>query len=216
MKNYSYFLFDADGTLIDTMDLIVRCFEHTCALFGNATVSKTEIRRHVGLTLRAQMEIYLGPLSDEAFHAIAKEHMTLQLKIYKEYLRAFPGVAEGLSMLKASGKRCAIVTSRRRNTLDLYLKETGIYQFFDAFVTPEITTKHKPDAEPALAALGLLSAPRDKTIFVGDSSFDISCASAAGIDSAFVNWSGNDPSEMPVQPTFFIDDIRQLCIDQPS
>jgi pyrophosphatase PpaX len=159
------------------------------------------------------MELYLGPLSDEAFHTIAKEHMALQLKIYREYLKVFPSVAEGLAMLTASGKHCAVVTSRRRNTLDLYLKETGIYQYFEVFVTPEITKNHKPDAEPALAALKLLSAPKDLALFIGDSFFDISCAAAAGIDSAFVNWSSNNPSEMPSQPTFFIDDLRHLCSD---
>jgi len=212
MKNYSAFLFDADGTLIDTIDLIVRCFEHTCKKFGDMVVPAEEIRKHVGLPLRGQMELYFGPLTDERFRVIAKEHMDFQLRLYPQYLKVFPTVLEGLSLLKHRGKRLAIVTSRRRNTLDLYLKETGIYDFFEAFVTPETTSKCKPDAEPALAALDLLSASREEALFIGDSEFDISCAAAAGMDSAFVMWSSNDPHEMPVQPTMVIDDLRTLCI----
>lgn len=210
MKYYSYFLFDADGTLIDTMDMIVRCFENTFAKFGKKAISKKDIMKNVGLPLRTQLEEYLGSLSDERFTEMAEVHMAYQLKIYPSYLRIFPGVAEGLAKLKSAGKQCAIVTSRRRDTLDLYLKETGIYDYFDAFVTPEATLKHKPDPEPALAALSALSAEKSEALLIGDSTFDIECASRAGVDSAFVKWSSNDPAEFAVQPTFFIDDVSQL------
>ena len=211
MKDYSYFLFDADGTLIDTMDLIVRCFEHTCATFGNPAVAADEIMKNVGLTLREQMRVLFGPLTDERFEVIAAEHMAFQLKQYPRYLRAFPGVPEGLALLASRGKKCAVVTSRKRATLEIYLKETGLYGYFEAFITAENTQRHKPDPEPALAALTQMSAQKDCSLFVGDSSFDIECAHRAGIDSAFVNWSRNDPSGFPIQPTFFIDEVRQLC-----
>lgn len=215
MKNYDFFLFDADGTLIDTMELIYRCFAHTCKKFANKDVSRREVQKNVGLTLRHQMEIYFGPMSDTFFETVSKEHMAFQTAHYLEHLRLFPTVAEGLAMLSTAGKRCAVVTSRRRNTLDLYLKTTGIIHFFEAFITPETTLTHKPGPEPALTALSLLGAQKDQALFVGDSEFDIGCASRAGIDSAFVRWSGNDPMQMAVKPTWFIDDLRQLCIHQP-
>lgn len=211
MKQYTSFLFDADGTIIDTIGLIVRCFEHTCSLFGGITVPAREIEKNVGLTLRKQMEIYLGPVTDELFEAMLKEHMDFQLRHYPEYLRVFPGVVEGLAALKKNGKRLAVVTSRRRSSLELYLKETGIFHFFEAFVTLEDTLRHKPEPEPALEALRLLAASKDEALFIGDSRFDIECAANAGIDSVFVNWSCNTPSEMTVRPTFCIDDLRQLC-----
>jgi pyrophosphatase PpaX len=158
------------------------------------------------------MELFMGPLPDERFEMIAKEHMAFQLKLYPEYLRAFPGVAEGLALLKQSGKKCAVVTSRRRNTLDLYLKETNLYDYFDAFVTPENTQSHKPQPEPALAALAMLGGKPDDSLFIGDAHFDIDCAAAAGMDSAFVNWSYNKPSELNALPTYYIDDLRELSV----
>ena len=157
------------------------------------------------------MEVYLDPLTDEQFEVMRNEHMDFQLKHYHEHLRVFPSVTEGLSMLSALGKRLAVVTSRRRDTLELYLHKTGIYDYFEAFVTLENTQRHKPDPEPAMQALSILDGKKEETLFVGDSSFDIECAANAGIDSAFVKWSCNDPSEMAVQPTFCIDDLRQLC-----
>jgi pyrophosphatase PpaX len=210
MKNYDYFLFDADGTLIDTMELIYRCFVHTCRKFANKEVSRHEVQKNVGLTLRDQMAKYFGPMSQEFFDTVSAEHMAFQTAHYLEHLRLFPTVAEGLAMLSAAGKRSAVVTSRRRNTLELYLKTTGIFHFFEAFVTPETTLTHKPGPEPALAALALLGAQKDRALFVGDSEFDIECASRAGLDSAFVKWSGNDPAQTSVRPTWYIDDLRQL------
>jgi haloacid dehalogenase superfamily, subfamily IA, variant 1 with third motif having Dx(3-4)D or Dx(3-4)E len=212
MKNYDYFLFDADGTLIDTMELIYRCFVHTCRKFADKEVSKQEVQKNVGLTLREQMAKYFGPMSQEFFDTVSKEHMAFQLAHYLEHLRLFPTVAEGLAMLSTAGKHCAVVTSRRRNTLELYLKKTGIFHFFEAFVTPETTLTHKPGPEPALAALSLMGAQKNQALFVGDAEFDIECASRAGIDSAFVKWSSNDPLQMSVKPTWFIDDFKKLYV----
>jgi pyrophosphatase PpaX len=212
MKDYSFYLFDADGTLIDTTELIYKCFVHTCKIFGDMDVSRNDVVKNIGLTLRKQMEVYFGPLTDEQFAARAAEHMKYQLSIYPQYLRVFPTVVKGLEMLRECGKRCAVVTSRRRETLDLYLKKTGIFDYFEVFVTPENTAEHKPDPEPALAALGLLGA-RDKgeAVFIGDSEYDIECGKRAGIDTAFVEWSHNDPSAFPSSPTYCISDLTQLC-----
>jgi pyrophosphatase PpaX len=115
-------------------------------------------------------------MTQEFFDTVSKEHMAFQTAHYLEHLRLFPTVAEGLAMLSAAGKRMAIVTSRRRDTLDLYLKTTGVLHFFEAFVTPETTLTHKPGPEPALAALALLGAQKDRALFVGDAEFDIECA----------------------------------------
>ena len=214
MKNYSYYLFDADGTLIDTTELIYRCFVHTCATFGNIPVSRKDIVKNIGLTLRRQMEVYFGPLDDKEFALRAKEHMKYQLSIYRDHLRIFPTVREGLDRLRTRGRTCAIVTSRRRETLDLYLKETGIYDYFKVFVTPENTEKHKPDPEPALAALTMLGAPdKANAVFIGDSEFDIECGRRAGLDTAFVAWSHNDPAALPSQPTYLVSDLTQMCPD---
>jgi haloacid dehalogenase superfamily, subfamily IA, variant 1 with third motif having Dx(3-4)D or Dx(3-4)E len=158
------------------------------------------------------MAKYFGPKSQEFFDTVSKEHMAFQLAHYLEHLRLFPTVAEGLAMLSTAGKHCAVVTSRRRNTLELYLKKTGIFHFFEAFVTPETTLTHKPGPEPALAALSLMGAQKNQALFVGDAEFDIECASRAGIDSAFVKWSSNDPLQMSVKPTWFIDDFKKLYV----
>jgi pyrophosphatase PpaX len=78
-------------------------------------------------------------------------------------------------------------------------------------ITPEDTDRHKPEPEPALAALQRLGAPPREALFIGDSSFDIECGSRAGIDTALVTWSHNDTGAFPVKPTWYIDDMRDCC-----
>ncbi len=212
MKDYSCYLFDADGTLIDTNELIYRCFVFTCKKYGDMDISRDLATRNIGLTLRRQMETYLGPLSDEEFTAIADDHMHYQLSIYRHYLRLFPSVQEGLRVLHAKGKQCGVVTSRRMVTLELYLRETGIFDLFQVFVTPENTAKHKPEPDPVLEALSLFKiTDKESVLMIGDSDFDIECGFRAGIDTAFVAWSHNDPLTLKTKPTHIIDDFMQLC-----
>jgi pyrophosphatase PpaX len=215
MRPYSAYLFDADGTLIDTTELIYQCFVHTIRRFGNREIARPDVVKHIGLTLRDQMEVYFGKLDDERFGIMADAHMEYQLSIYPRYLRAFPGIAETLAALKAAGRKLAVVTSRRSQTLIEYLRVTGLITFFDALVTPENTIKSKPDPEPARTALALLGkvSARD-ALFIGDSIYDMRCGVDAGTDTAFVLWSHNDPDALAVRPTYLIGRASDLLVER--
>lgn len=212
MKDYEYYLFDADGTLIDTTELIYRCFRYSCKKFGGFDVERERVVGNIGLPLRAQLELYLGRLSDERAEEIQDAHMKHQMTIYPDYLRLFETVEAGLKLLKSRNKTLAVVTSRRMKSLELYLTETGIREYFDVLVTPEMTEKHKPDPAPAEKALELLNADAHAALFIGDAEFDIACGKGAGTDTAFVTWSNNDRSELKTMPTWFIDSLEQLDI----
>ena len=213
MKEYDCYLFDADGTLIDTVELIYQCFVYTCGRFGNREVEREEVVRHVGETLRRQMERYLGEMDDERYREVADAHMAYQLSIYSNYLRAFPGVAETLARLRKQERILGVVTSRRKHTLDIYLRATGLFEWFDILITPEDTQRHKPDPEPLLAALSRLDVDAGRAVYVGDSSFDIECGVRAGLDTVFVNWSHIRPERLSYRPTFYIDNMSELCSD---
>ncbi len=211
MKAYLYYLFDADGTLLDTTELIYQCFVFTCGKYANKEISRETVTRSIGLTLRRQMELYLGPLTDERFALIGGDHMTYQRSIYPRYLKLFPCVAGALATLRRSGRRCAVVTSRRRETLELYLKATGIGDYFEVLVTPETTVRHKPDPDPVIAALSLLGvADRADALMVGDSEFDVECGARAGVDTAFVRRSHNGFARVG-KATYVVDNLLQLC-----
>jgi pyrophosphatase PpaX len=90
------------------------------------------------------------------------------------------------------------------------LKATGIWDFFDVIITPESTSKHKPDPEPVLAALKELACSSADALMIGDTSFDISCGAGAMVDTALVSWSMHDPATLPIQPTYIISDLSDL------
>jgi pyrophosphatase PpaX len=210
MKSYEYYLFDADGTLIDTTELIYQCFRYSCKKFGGFDIERERVVGNIGLPLRAQLEVYLGQLSDERAAEVQDAHMKYQMTIYSDHLRLFDTVKTGLDLLKSLKKTLAVVTSRRMKSLELYLNETGIREYFDVLVTPEMTEKHKPDPAPAQKALELLDAQAHESLFIGDAEFDIACGKGAGTDTAFVTWSNNKRSELKTMPTWFIDSLEQL------
>lgn len=211
MKDYDNYLFDADGTLFDTTELICQCFEYSLQKYSNKPVVREKIIATIGLPLRIQFEHHLGrAISDDLYNLMQTDHMDYQMRIYKNYLKPCPGVRQALDRLHSLGKQLAIVTSRKIHSLTLYLKETGIDRFFNVIVTPDETRNHKPDPEPALKALDLLNARPDRSLFIGDSSFDIECGNRAGIDTAFVGWSHNRPDTMMIQPTYVIGSMLDL------
>ncbi len=210
MKQYTAYLFDGDGTLYDTAEMIYQCFSYSCKKFGNIDVKREEVFSNIGIPLLPQLEHFLGPFSDEKAAEVITAHMEYQSKIYKDYLKLFPGVAETLKQLKKNGKKLGIVTSRKTKTLTLYLEITEIKDLFDVLITPESTRRHKPEPEPAHAALEELDCDASETLFIGDSVYDIACGAGAGTDTAFVSWSYIPISSLTVQPTYIINEMGEL------
>jgi pyrophosphatase PpaX len=210
VKEYNWYLFDADGTLFDTTKLICACFMNTAKVAEGRELEISSVLSNIGMTLRDQMEVHFGRLTDEEFGRRRKIHMDYQMSIYKEHLRAFEGIADGLKKLVSAGKHCAVVTSRMMPSIQIFLEHTSLAGYFDFCITPELTKKHKPHPEPVLKALELMNATPDKTLFVGDATFDIECGYSAGIDTAFVGWSCNALSSLVVKPTWVINYMSEL------
>jgi pyrophosphatase PpaX len=102
----------------------------------------------------------------------------------------FPGIEESLSRLRAAGTKVAVVTSKRRTSVEMALKNfPNLRNVVDRFVTLEDTTEHKPRPEPLLRGLELLGGvPKEGAAYVGDSPFDVEAAKAAGLTSVAVSW----------------------------
>jgi pyrophosphatase PpaX len=210
MKPYDSYLFDADGTLFDTADLICTCFQYVAEKYAGKTMNRSTIINGIGLPLKGQLIAHLGPELDH--DQILDDYLQHQLSILEDNISAFPHVTETLERLKGAGKKLAVVTSRRRFSLEKILHSTDTARFFDVLVTPEDTTRHKPDAEPALKAISLLGADKTSTVFTGDTSYDIGSGTSAGIDTIFVNWSRVKLSSLTVSPTWAIDSLHELTL----
>ena len=206
---YNNYLFDLDGTLIDTTEMIYQCFVNTLNVFEIEGYTRENIISKIGKPLRWQMEIFFGSMSDKEYQEILDVLLKYQFKIYRNYLKLFSGVSEVLRILKDNGKKLGIVTSRKRVSAQMFSEEMGIYKYFDVFITPEDTKNHKPDKEPILEAIHLLGGDTN-SVFVGDAVFDIQSGYSAGIDTVFVRLSHTDIKNLKINPTFIINDMKDL------
>ncbi|MBC2580989.1 pyrophosphatase PpaX [Clostridium sp. DJ247] len=200
-------LFDLDGTLINTNELIIESFNHTFKKLFNKDVPRNEIVKTFGEPLRDAMASY------------NEEKADLMVSVFREYNEAnhdnkatiFRGVREGLEGLKGLGIKLGVVTSKRGNLARRGLNLIGIYDYMDVIVTPEDTKQHKPLAEPALKACELLNVLPQETIMVGDSHNDILCGKNAKCYTCLVNYTALSLKElMRYNPDYTIDSIEEL------
>jgi len=179
-------LFDFDGTLVDTTDLIYQSMRHAAGEVLGREISREVLMANVGQPLPRQMEL----LSAEHAEALLASYRLHNEENHDALIKEFPGVEESLARLHAGGVRVAVVTSKRRFSVDMALKTfPGLGKVVDQWVTMEDTTEHKPRPEPLLKGLELLgNVPRKQAAYVGDSPFDVAAAKAAGVRSVAVSW----------------------------
>ena len=179
-------LFDFDGTLVDTTDLIYQSMRHATGEVLGREISRDVLMANVGQPLPRQMEL----LSAEHAEALLDSYRLHNEENHDALIKEFPGVEESLARLRAAGVRVGVVTSKRRFSVDMALKNfPGLGDVVDQWVTMEDTTEHKPRPEPLLKGLELLgNVPREQAAYVGDSPFDVAAAKAAGVESVAVSW----------------------------
>ena len=200
-------LFDFDGTLVDTTEMIFQSMRHaTSSVLGRDDYSREELLANVGQPLPRQMEILDAEKSElllEAYRAHHEEH-------HDALIAEFPGVDEALYRLRAAGVRVVVVTSKRRRSVEMALaKFPGLDLVVDLFVTMEDTTEHKPHPEPLLKGLELAGdVPKEKAVYVGDSPFDVQAAKAAGLTSVAVSWGAfSEDTLRKADPDHLVPDI---------
>jgi pyrophosphatase PpaX len=179
-----FVLFDLDGTLIDSTDLIITSYEHTYKALGRI-MSRDQIQADFGLPLRDTLARH--------FHG---EDLERALKIYIEYnlrlhdagVRQMQGVADLVQRLRTMQLRLGVVTSKMRDTAQRGLMLCRLDRAFEVLVAREDTRRHKPEAEPIIYALAALDAGAAECAYVGDSPMDIEAARAAGVRSIGALW----------------------------
>jgi pyrophosphatase PpaX len=179
-------LFDLDGTLIDSGEMILASFRHaTRTVLAREIPDEELVAATGGATIYDQMRAFDRDRVEELVAAYREHNEPLH-----DELAAFDGVEDLLAQLVREGRRLGVVTSKRRKTVDLAFRVLPIEGFFDAIVTADQVRRHKPDPEPVLVALERLAATPDEAAFVGDSPFDVGAGKAAGVFTVAVSWGG--------------------------
>lgn len=202
-------LFDLDGTLVDTNDLIIESFMHVMSGSPHAhKFTRGYIAETMGLRLREQLEEYTG--TAEVDDLIAT-YRAFNAANHDRLVKPFPHMKETLKTLHRSGIRLGVVTSKIRTTVLMGLEIAGLLPFIEVIVSEEDVQQGKPNAEPVLKALELLKSDSSKALMVGDSHYDILAAKAAGVKSAAVGWSLKGEAFLKsYSPDYYIRDAWEL------
>ena len=202
-------LFDLDGTLADTIGLIVASYNHAFRTVMGTERDEAEIRSWIGRPLV------------ESFAAVAPEHAEELDRVYREWnianterlLRAYPGVSALLTDLDHAGARTGVVTSKRRETALLAMRGVGIEGLAPLLATLEDTERHKPLPDPLLHGMRALGAEPAECVYVGDAAVDVAAARAAGMAAIGVSWGAVDAAALEAAgPDAVVDTVEELRV----
>lgn len=201
-------LFDLDGTILDTNELIIASFFH--ALEGEMAqpLNREQIIMNMGRPLVEQMKLFTG--RDDVSDVVAK-YRAFNVEKHDQIVKAFPYVKEVMGKLFHSGIKIGIVTSKVRMTTEMGLKLCGLDSLLHTVVTVEDVEKPKPNPDGIRKAMAQLGVNPDSTLMVGDSHYDLDAARHAGVRSVGVAWSlKGEEYLLKHRPDYWIRDMREL------
>ncbi|MFQ5538353.1 MAG: HAD-IA family hydrolase, partial [Gemmatimonadota bacterium] len=206
----SVVLFDLDGTLADTVELILRSFRHTMGTHLGRVPPDQEWLRGLGRPLRDQMAAFAS--GEEERERMIATYVAFQERIHDDLVRPFPGAVDALAVLEARGIPLAVVTSKRRAMARRTLARCGFDGRLAALVTADDVRRGKPDPEPVRLALQELGgvAPQ-AALFAGDSPWDVRSGRAAGVITAGVTWGPYPRRVLEAEgPDFLVESWEEL------
>ncbi|MES2304697.1 MAG: HAD-IA family hydrolase [Gemmatimonadota bacterium] len=209
MPDIQTVLFDLDGTLLDSVDLIVDSYHHTLAAHSLTPMTRDEILAGLGTTLYA----VFGRMTDDpaTIAAWVATYREYNLAHHDARARAYPGAVEMVRRIAAAGHRLGLVTSKNRGGAERGLRLMGLEGVMEVIVGADDVVKPKPDPEPVLLALERLGESAETTIFVGDSHHDIYSGRAAGVLTAGVTWGPFDRAHLEfAAPDYYCDTPDEL------
>ena len=201
-------LFDFDGTLVDTTEMIYQGMRHAASMvLGREDIPRETLLAKVGQPLPRQMELIDAEKAELLLEAYRHHHE----ENHDALIQEFPQVAQALSRLRSAGIKVAVVTSKRRASVEMALNNfPDLRNVVDRFVTMEDTDEHKPHPEPLWTGLELVGGvTKEEAAYVGDSPFDVEAAKAAGLTSVAVSWGAFSEDRLRgAEPDYLVPDIE--------
>jgi pyrophosphatase PpaX len=202
MLRFHTVLFDLDGTLLDSVDLIVDSYRHAFRTHGLPSRTREEILAGMGTPLRS----VFGTITSDG------DEIDRWIATYREYnlvhhdgrVSAYPGVVAMIRAIEAAGCVLGLVTSKNHGGALRGLKAIGLEDAMTIVIGADDVTQPKPDPEPVHLALERLGASAATCLFVGDSRHDMFCGKAAGVATAGITWGPFDRAHLePSCPDYY-------------
>ncbi len=208
MPQLTTVLFDLDGTIIDSVRLIIDSYHHTLRTHGLPARTDEEWLAGIGTPLRIQFADWA---EHPGIEQMIQTYREFNLTHHDSRVLAYPGVADMVLAIRAAGFRTGMVTSKNRSGAERGLRIAGLEGTMDVLVGADDVENPKPHPEPVFKALDHLGVSAAETIYVGDSVHDMQAGRAAGVRTAAVLWGPFARSHLePSEPDFWLEQPGDL------
>jgi len=202
-------LFDVDGTLIDTLAVILDVLGETMRRFAGIEVPSEDIRAVIGMPLREEFLTFCSP-SDETLDQMV-DFAVAKLAAQKHLETEFEPSVMALRACYEAGLKTALVTSKSRSELDLFLDHFSGRDCIHTAVCASDVFEPKPHPESVRLACDRLGCRPEDALMIGDSVFDIRSARSAGAFSIGVAYGSGPLSSLRAeQPDVLIETPSEL------
>ena len=200
---YSCIVFDIDGTILDTEIAVLSSLQKLLFEELNKNFSFGELKFALGIP----GEVTLNKLGIANIFE-SNEKWNKYLKEYFHHVKIFDGIKDTLDKLSKMGILIGIVTSETKEEFINDFVPFGLSHYFNVVVCADDTEKHKPNPEPILKFIELSGSDKSKTIYIGDTKYDMDCAFAAGVDFALALWGSK--SSNGINATYIFENPKQI------
>ena len=184
MQQFDAFIFDVDGTITSTNDLIFASFNYVAEKYLNKSFTSEEIISMFGPT----EEVILKRWMPDNYEDARKDYFDFYAKKHSQMADIFPGIKSAIQLIKSKGCPLSIYTGKGKASAEITLREIGIYDFFDMVVTGDDVAAHKPSPEGIQKFLAAFNLDPQKVLMIGDAEVDVIASQDAGVKSALVLW----------------------------
>ncbi|MES2180336.1 MAG: HAD-IA family hydrolase [Gemmatimonadota bacterium] len=202
-------LFDLDGTLVDSIGLILSSARYAFDGFAGRAPTDDEWRAGIGRPLQITLREWAS--DDAEAERLFVRYREFQLEHHDRMLRAYDGIVPALRAFAAAGHPLALVTSKSDWLARKALELIRVSDIFPVLVGCDSCERHKPHPEPVERALALLGVTAEHAVYVGDSPHDIESGRGAGVYTVGVTWGACSRAEMEASGAdLVIDSVSDL------
>jgi HAD superfamily hydrolase (TIGR01549 family) len=206
MEKYTGIIFDIDGTLTSTNQLIFAAFNHIAEKYLHKHFTDDEITAMFGPT----EDVILKQWCPDNYDAARNDYYDFYEKNHG-MADLYPGIIEILNILKNKNVLLSIYTGKGRDASIITLKKLKIYDYFNLIITGDEVKEHKPSPEGITLFLEKFHLSKDNVLMVGDSTADINASRAAGVKVASVIWdSYSKEAVLKLNPDYLFNSVAEL------
>jgi len=200
-----------DGTLINTEAVIVHCVNETSKKYLKRALPAGDAFWTLGPPARDIITGIARSLPRTPVKEAVDDYLSCYRKNFPDKAIIFPGIAELLKKLRASGRHLAVVTAEERALMEFNLATLGLRDYFDTLVSRDDVLKPKPDPEGIRLALRGMKTKPEKSIMIGDAATDIVAGKKAGLLTGLTIWAPQFQGDLSkVRPDYEFHTVEQL------